>query len=73
MSKIATEPQVKHEIHRIDILIRHLHGLHSEARALQDRDLREAVSLSIDDMIESLQDERMKMQFFVEHHFRYQH
>lgn len=66
--KICTEPQVKHEIQRIDSLIRQLEGLHSEARALHERDLRESVLSSIDDLVESLRDERTKIQFLVEHH-----
>jgi len=73
MMRIHSKPQVTHEIHRIDSLIRQLEGLHSEAKGLHDYDFRESVAVSIDEIIESLRDQRTKMEFFERHHFGYHH
>lgn len=68
--KVVTEAQIKLEIQRIDSLIGHLDTLHTEARSLLDDDLRGSVLTSLDDLIETLQDERTKMQTQLGHSFR---
>jgi len=65
--KVVTEPQAKHEIQRIDSLIRQLDRLHGEAKTLMDDDLRESITISLDDLIETLRDERTKMQSQLDH------
>jgi len=60
--KSATAPQVKHEIQLIDTLVAHLDALHSQAKHLRDDNLRESITISIDALIESLRDERTKLQ-----------
>ena len=69
--RVTAEPQVKHEIQRIDSLIGHLHRLHAEARALHGGDLRESITGSLDDLVEMLRDERTKLQFLVNHPLRH--
>ena len=58
---VVTEPRKKDEIQRIESLIKQLDTLHSEARGLQDDDLRASVTTSLDDLIKTLGDERRKM------------
>lgn len=68
--KVVTDSQIKLEIQRIDNLIGHLDTLHTEARGLVDDDLRGSVLTSLDDLIETLRDERTKMQRQLGHSLR---
>lgn len=69
--KVVTEPQIRLEIQRVDSLIAHLETLHTQARGLLDDDLKGSVLTSLDDIIETLRDERTKMQGQLDNPLRY--
>lgn len=69
--QVVTEPEIRLEVQRIDSLIGHLETSHNEARGLLDDDLKGSVLTSLDDLIETLRDERVKMLRQLHHPLRY--